>query len=458
MAAMIGDAASIPATSLYRTIWRWHFYAGLFVVPLVIVLSITGIIYLFERELDGLVYRNLLRTPAPVSQAIAPSAQVDAALAAHPGATVTRYEPPADPGASARIELTTADGQERAVFVDPGSGRILGELDPFWQLSELAVTIHGTLLIGDWGDRIVELAACWCLLMVISGVYLWWPRGQRFTVWGTLLPRLRADGRTFWRDLHAVSGIWTAAVIGFLVITGLPWAGFWGDKLYTAAGWIGQSYPAALWDDVPASTPLMKDVVADPGWTLQGAPVPASTPGHEGPAPTLDTIVALATERGVPAGYRISYPKGETGVWTITSWTDQRWDSVTIHVDRYSGAVLAAIPFDSFGAVAKAVEYGIVLHEGRFFGLANQLVMLAAALALIVLPISGIVMWWRRRPQGLHLGAPPRPADPRLTRGLIALIVVLGVLFPLLGLSLIVVVALDQLVLRHVPALRRAFA
>lgn len=458
MATLTGDAASIPATSLYRTIWRWHFYAGLFVIPLVIVLSITGIIYLFQKEIDGILYRDLLRTPTPVTEAIAPSAQVEAALAVHPGATVTAYKPAADANASARIELTTADGAERSVFVDPGTGRVLGELDPFWQLSELAVTIHGTLLIGTWGDRIVELAACWCLLMVASGVYLWWPRGQRFTVWGTLLPRLRADGRTFWRDLHAVSGIWTAAVIGFLVITGLPWAGYWGDKLYTAAGWIGQSYPPALWDDLPSSTPLMKDVVEDPGWTLQGAPVPASSPAREGTAPTLDAIVALAAERGVPAGYKITYPKSDTGVWTITAWTDQRWDSMTMHIDRWSGTILADIPFDSFGAVAKAVEYGIVLHEGRFFGLANQLIMLAAALALIILPVSGVVMWWRRRPQGLRLGAPPRPADPRVTRGLIALVVVLGVLFPLLGLSLIAVVALDQLVLRHVPALRRVFA
>lgn len=314
-----------------------------------------------------------------MTEAIAPSAQIEAALAAHPGATVTAYKPPADAGASARIELTTADGAERSVFVDPGNGRVLGEMDPFWQLSELAVKIHGTLLIGMWGDRIVELAACWCLLMVVSGVYLWWPCGQRFTLWGTLLPRLRAEGRTFWRDLHAVSGIWTAAVIGFLVITGLPWAGFWGDKLCTAAGWIGQSYPVALWADVPASTPLMKEVVDDPGWTLQGAPVTASTPGREGTAPTIDTVVALATERGVPAGYTVSYPKSETGVWTITSWTDQRWDSVTLHIDRWSGAILADIPFDSFGGVAKAVEYGIVRHEGRFFGLANQLIMPAAA-------------------------------------------------------------------------------
>ncbi len=29
-------------TALYRTIWRWHFYAGLLVIPLVLVLSLTG--------------------------------------------------------------------------------------------------------------------------------------------------------------------------------------------------------------------------------------------------------------------------------------------------------------------------------------------------------------------------------------------------------------------------------
>jgi uncharacterized iron-regulated membrane protein len=27
--------------SLYRTIWRWHFYAGLFVLPFILILSLT---------------------------------------------------------------------------------------------------------------------------------------------------------------------------------------------------------------------------------------------------------------------------------------------------------------------------------------------------------------------------------------------------------------------------------
>ena len=30
-------------TAFYRTIWRWHFYAGLFVMPFILILSVTGV-------------------------------------------------------------------------------------------------------------------------------------------------------------------------------------------------------------------------------------------------------------------------------------------------------------------------------------------------------------------------------------------------------------------------------
>ena len=39
-------------TALYRTVWRWHFYAGLFVVPFILLLSLTGAIYLFKPQID----------------------------------------------------------------------------------------------------------------------------------------------------------------------------------------------------------------------------------------------------------------------------------------------------------------------------------------------------------------------------------------------------------------------
>ncbi|RMU85631.1 hypothetical protein ALP22_05555, partial [Pseudomonas coronafaciens pv. porri] len=51
---------SKPAVSFYNLAWRWHFYAGLFVAPFMILLSLTGIIYLFKPQLDNLMYSDLL--------------------------------------------------------------------------------------------------------------------------------------------------------------------------------------------------------------------------------------------------------------------------------------------------------------------------------------------------------------------------------------------------------------
>jgi len=74
-------------------------------------------------------------------------------------------------------------------------------------------------------------------------------------------------------------------------------------------------------------------------------------------------------------------------------------------------------------------------------------VLLAACLAIILLAVSAVVMWWKRRPAG-SFGVPPMPADKRVFRGLIAMLAVGGIVFPLVGLSLIVMLVADWLHLR----------
>ena len=70
-----------PSTAgLYRTIWRWHFYAGLFVLPFIMVLSLTGSIYLFKPQIDRWeerAYRNL-----GSEGAVSPDRQLAAVMAA----------------------------------------------------------------------------------------------------------------------------------------------------------------------------------------------------------------------------------------------------------------------------------------------------------------------------------------------------------------------------------------
>lgn len=462
-----------PKNRFYRTVWRWHFYAGLFVIPFMVVLAATGIIYLFKPQLDAAMYHNFM-VVQPSPTALSYGSQIQAVERAYPGAVVTQVTPPVAADRSTEVLVTTANERNLMVFVDPRNGEILGDRNEDNNLQAIARKIHGELLIGRLGDYLVELAACWGLVLLITGLYLWWPR-QKFAVFGTLIPRLWSQNRRiFWRDLHAVSGFYGVLLIGFLILTGLPWTGFWGETFAQVWG----RFPAQMWDDIPQSAVLtgslnQRGQVVP--WAVEQLPMPKSAPsgetdpsGHHGdstPAQmglaagtpvSLDAVVALAQAEGAPPGFSVTLPEGETGVFTISAFPPDPTQEVTLHVDQYSGAVLADVRWQDYGLVPKAVEMGTAIHMGKYFGFANQLLMLVAALTVLLLAVTGTVMWWQRRPQGVGLiGAPAMPAYVQNWRIPLAIVAVLGLVFPLVGLSLVLVLLLDYFVLNRIPALRR---
>ncbi|MBE9224944.1 PepSY domain-containing protein [Phormidium sp. LEGE 05292] len=467
------QVAEPPSNRFYRTVWRWHFYAGLFVIPFMVILSITGIIYLFKPQLDAAMYHDRMFVK-PADVAMPYTQQVAVVQRTYPDAKVTKFTPSVAANRSAEVTISTKDERTLAIFVNPYTAKILGQRDENNNLQAIARKIHGELAIGNLGDYLVELAACWGLVLLISGLYLWLPR-HRVTFLGTLIPRLWSHNRrVFWRDLHAVSGFYGILLIGFLIVTGLPWTGFWGHTFARLTSY----YPAQMWDNVPKSTVLTGSLNQQGNqvvpWAVEQLPMPKSsthehehnTGNHETSAKripadksvNLDTVVALAKAKGAPPGFSVSFPESETGVYTVSAFPDDPTQEVTMHIDRYSGAVLADVRWKDYGLVPKAVEMGISIHIGKYFGLSNQLLMLIASLILIVLSVSGGVMWWQRRPfRTGWLGAPTMPAHVQQSIVPLTIVAVLGIVFPLVGLSLIIVLLLDYLVLARIPALKRIF-
>lgn len=208
----------------YSTVWRWHFYAGLFCIPFAIWLSITGAIYLFKPQVEPWLdraYDHLTVTGQPA----APQAQVAAALAAVPGTVLNAYEMPETATAAVRI-LVGKEKQLQRVYVHPQTLEILKTIPQDDRFMNLIHRLHGTLLLDDAGSMIVELAASWMIVLIITGLYLWWPRNAKGLA-GIVYPRLSRDGRVFWRDLHAVTGLWVSFFLLFLLVSGLPWAKSW---------------------------------------------------------------------------------------------------------------------------------------------------------------------------------------------------------------------------------------
>ncbi|MNT28185.1 hypothetical protein D3C72_1638520 [compost metagenome] len=85
-----------------------------------------------------------------------------------------------------------------------------------------------------------------------------------------------------------------------------------------------------------------------------------------------------------------------------------------------------------------------MLHMGKIYGWPHQLVMLIICLMVLASSVSGLWIWWSRRPKG-RLAAPPLPAKLPPMGGAIAVLVLLGICFPLVGASMLVIWLLDCL-------------
>ena len=220
------SGAGRPRWPDYRAVWRWHFYAGLFCVPFVVVLSLSGAVYLFKAELEAWSERayDQLETAGPVAPV---AAQIEAALAAVGESRLEGYELPQAEQAAARV-IVRQGGEAVRVYVHPRSLAVLGSVAEAGRLMKTVFRLQGELLLGPRGSMLVELAASWTIVLILTGLVLWWPRHSR-GAGGVFYPRLGGGQRIFWRDMHAVTGVWISLLALGLLISGLPWASFWGE-------------------------------------------------------------------------------------------------------------------------------------------------------------------------------------------------------------------------------------
>lgn len=448
------------APGLFRAFWRWHFYASFLVVPILLVLAVTGLIYLFRFQLEPLLHPDLMKVSAPSDTAIQqPYAhQLAAVEREYPDATVVSMAEPREDGRSTVFSVTTDDGSARDVFVNPYGAEVLGSLDPDRTVSGIAVLLHGELMSGTVGDLVIELGACWAIVMALTGYYLF-VRGrkarQRRLTKGSPGARLRSR--------HAMVGAFVGLGLLFLLVSGLPWTGLWGAKVQELATAQGSS----LWSEDhgalsdPASSldeSLPHSHSVEVPWGMGESEVPRSAPGDHGggerSVANLDTALLVADDAGLRHPMTVALPGGEDGVYSVIGYAfDAPSDERTVHVDQYGGEVVSTYGFDDYPVLAQVVSQGIGLHEGRTFGTWSMVGTTLMCLAVILSCVTGPLMWWRRRPsRSGSMGAPrgrmPLRTSPLLLVGLVAL----GIVLPLFGLSVLVVLLLDRLVVRRVPA------
>ncbi|WP_282060336.1 PepSY-associated TM helix domain-containing protein [Roseobacter litoralis] len=445
------------ANKLYFAAWRWHFYAGLFVIPFLATLAITGMAMLWIAWIDGRDGERTAVVPQEILQPV--SVQAEAAVAAVPDGTLKQYVAPRTDNVAALFRVDAGD-DAIMVAVDPYTAQVIETFPRRSGWYDFADNIHSELMLGVTGDRILETAASLTLVLIATGLYMWWPRDAG---WRRALIPSFGPGRTLWKSLHGVVGIWLSLFLVFFLISGLAWAGIWGGKMVQA--W--SQFPAEKWDNVPLSDETHASMNHDRRevpWVLEQTPMPASgsdvgSAGVENGVVTLDAVDALARQIGFDARYQLNLPQSQDGVWTLsrdsmnTDSTDPMSDR-TVHVDQYTGKILADVRFEDYSLAGKAMAVGIALHMGTL-GLWSVLANSLVCLSVLFLCISSIVLWWKRRPvKAGRLAAPPMPKELPLWQGAVLVGLAVSMAFPMAGLALLTVLAIDALILSRLPKLR----
>jgi uncharacterized iron-regulated membrane protein len=364
-----------------------HRWAGLVTGAIIVVASITGAILVYEPELDRAINPHLWRVPDRVGARLPVSALIDIVSDRDPLRRVNSLALEDDP----RVAVVAYPGRDLQVFLDPLNGEILGARIPSKTLFGRVYGLHSNLLMGKMGNTVVALSTVVLLIVIVLGVWLWWPQTR-----AKLKPSLRLHFGRGWKranyDLHHVLGFYAAVVLIFLAATGVMIA---YPGLTVSLGRLllpDASVVAAQTTSAATITPA--------------APVSRQTAGSSttGARSVVDLAVAHA-EREFPGAFRtnIRFPPPRGGPLTVVKVMSAPSEPRKAHrltFDADTGELLRVARHSDATAAEKANRSIGEIHLGTVYGWPTKAIAFVVSLIAGTLPVTGAIVWfprWRRK-------------------------------------------------------------
>lgn len=434
---------------------RLHFYAGILVGPFILVAALSGALYALTPQLEQVVYAEQLH--APKSETSLTLAEQIEAADAYLGedATLFAVRPAPEPGDTTRImyaEEGLGSSESRAVFVDPGTGEIRGDLVVYGTSGSTPLrtwisNLHRSLHLGDAGRLYSELAASWLGIVAVAGLALWIIRIRRARAKKDFLrPNRTHRGYRGLFGWHTSVGIWVLLGALFLSATGITWSQHAGAN-------VGALRSALDWGTPAVSVSLDGEAATADEHAHHHGPESAPT-GVANPR-TFDAVLAIAQRENVNTGQVEIKPPTEPGTaWTVREIKSSfPTEADSLAIDGTTMQVVDRVDFADFSLPAKLASWGINLHMGVMFGAVNQIVLFLVAIALAAMVVLGYLMWWKRRPgrdTSRLVGRPPERALRRAPWWGIAAVaagaVLIGLWLPLVGWTLLGFIVLDTVI------------
>lgn len=396
---------------LNQWIWKWHFIAGIISLPFVLVLSITGAIYLFNPKVESKTKENLekVQVMSDGGKTISYQQQWEVAknqMKKKPNSMVLSSNKE-----KATEFISGKFSHKKSLFVNPYTAEVSGTFSPKDTWMYTVRKLHGELLGGKVGTKIIELIASWMIVLIITGLYVWWPfkRGVK----GIFTIRFKEGRRILFRDLHAVLGFWISGLLLLTIAGGLPWTDVFGANFKQLQKLTNTGYPKT--------------------WNGKGL-----TSVISGKTLSLDEMVVIAKQQNLKGLVSVGLPKNSKNTFSVSNKTFDLQAQKMLHFDQYSGELVKKHNWNDVGFLMQGRMWVMAFHQGHF-GAWNWWLMFGVALLLTFMSIGAIVSYVLRKPEN-KIGIPKVSNSFKVKPVILVLLLLLGLLLPLFGISLFIIV------------------
>jgi uncharacterized iron-regulated membrane protein len=355
-----------------RLNFQVHLWVGIILTLYMVMIGVSGSILVFRPALELLCglkpWQNIRANRPPADLA----SVVENLKAAYPHSRIVSVDAPSENEATF---IAVLEGRGRIkVACDPNNGQVLGIIPPTRHWLDVTAELHESLLIhpGSQGRMFNGIGAAFLLLLNATGMVIWWPGIRNWK------RALKVDFARNWRrinfDLHLSVGFWTILIASFWAVSGIYF------------GW-----PRQVFLFVNSLSPII--TARPPSITV--------TPESDAPEPDLRSLVARARsiDPGTTVG-GIAFPYSRRAPLGILM---RRGNSVgyeyvdTVYFDPYNGDYISTWKYGVNQSLGDWIIWlQVPLHFGTYWGLGVKLIWAAAGLAIPLLAVTGLLMYWNR--------------------------------------------------------------
>jgi uncharacterized iron-regulated membrane protein len=345
-----------------------HLWLGLISGLVIFTVAITGCIYAFEEQIRNVIHKEFYFVKPDGNERWTIDRMLHEVKENFPDQKFKNVKIFSDPERSVQINLKNNCG----IYINPYSGKILGTINNETEFLAVLLKVHRSLCLGEPGKKITGISAFIFLIMLITGIVLWWPGRAR-----NLKQKFSLTKSLGWRrlnyDLHSVLGFYASWIIIFTILTGLIWSYKWMENgLYSITGSVKENNVKIKSALSLSEKQISSDIILSKSLSLAGK--------------NREQTIFLPEDSTGSIKVIIRYP--QEGFFTKQ---DQ------FYFDQYTGRLLKDQTFQksSAGDKLKATNYNI--HTGKILGLAGQFIVFFAALISASLPVTGFLFWFGKR-------------------------------------------------------------